>query len=182
MEHEVLAQGLDQLHGLAVTANGAVIAAELGTGRVLVIQSGNVEVLATGLRDPLGVAIDPDGAVLASESAAGRVVRITRSGVDTVVDGLQNPQGILVRNGLLYIVDVDAKTVIEHDLKKGSRRVLASNLPVGTPPGVVAKPLRGFPPFTGPMGPFAGIAAGPNGMLYISADGDGSVLGLRADA
>jgi hypothetical protein len=29
------------------------------------------------------------------------------------------------------------------------------------------------------MGPFAGIAAGPNGTLYVSADAEGSVLALR---
>ncbi len=179
-ESEVLAQGLDQLYGVVVTSSGAVIAAELGAGRVLLIQSGDIEVLASGLRDPIGVALDADGACLVSESGAGRVVRLTGSGVETVVDGLQCPQGILVRNGLLYIVDAVAKTLIEYDLKKSLRRIIASDLPVGAPPGVVAKPLRGFPPFTGPMGPFAGIAAGPNGVIYLSADGDGSVLALRA--
>ncbi len=178
-ESEVLAQGLDQLYGLAVTPGGAVIVAELGAGRVLAIQSGDIEVLASGLRDPIGVEIDSDGSCLVSESGAGRVVRLTRSGVETVLDGLQSPQGILVRDGVLYVVDAAAKTLVEYDLKKSVRRIIASDLPVGTPPGVVAKPLRGFPPFTGPMGPFAGIAAGPNGVLYISADADGSVLALR---
>jgi sugar lactone lactonase YvrE len=178
-ESEVLAQGLDQLFGVAVTSTGAVITAELGAGRVLLIQSGEIEVLASGLREPVGVALDADGSCLVSESGAGRVVRITRSGVETVVDGLQCPQGILVRNGLLYIVDALAKTLLEYDLKKSVRRIIASDLPVGAPPGVVAKPLRGFPPFTGPMGPYAGIAAGPDGALLLSADGDGSVLELR---
>ena len=41
------------------------------------------------------------------------------------------------------------------------------------------KPLKGMPPFSGPQGPFAGIAAGPDGTLYVSADGDGSVLALH---
>jgi len=36
-----------------------------------------------------------------------------------------------------------------------------------------------MPPFSGPQGPFAGITSGPDGTLYISADGDGSVLALR---
>ena len=36
-----------------------------------------------------------------------------------------------------------------------------------------------MPPFSGPQGPFAGIAAGPDGTLYVSADGEGSVLALR---
>lgn len=178
-ESEVLAQGLDQLYGVTVTSNGAVITAELGTGRVLAIHNGNVEVLATGLRDPLGVALDGDGVCLVSESAAGRVVKITGAGVETVVDGLQNPQGILVRDGLLYIADAGTKSLIAFNLKLKTRQTLATNLPLGTLPGVVAKPLRGFPPFTGPMGPYAGIAAGPDGTLYISADGDGSILALK---
>ena len=54
-------------------------------------------------------------------------------------------------------------------------------LPVGPPPGCEPKPLKGMPPFSGPQGPFAGIAAGPDGTLYVSADGDGSVLALRRD-
>ena len=33
-----------------------------------------------------------------------------------------------------------------------------------------------MPPLTGPQGPFAGITAGADGTLYVSADGDGSVL------
>jgi hypothetical protein len=36
-----------------------------------------------------------------------------------------------------------------------------------------------MPPFSGPQGPFAGITAGADGTLYVSADGDGSVLALR---
>ena len=39
-----------------------------------------------------------------------------------------------------------------------------------------------MPPFSGPQGPFAGITAGPDGTLYVSADGDGSVLALRRSA
>ena len=45
----------------------------------------------------------------------------------------------------------------------------------GRPPSAV------MPPFSGPQGPFAGIAAGPDGTLYVSADGEGSVLALRRD-
>ena len=49
-------------------------------------------------------------------------------------------------------------------------------------PGVVPKPLLGMPPFSGPQGPFAGIAAGPDGTLYVSADADGSVLAFHRTA
>ena len=84
-----------------------------------------------------------------------------------------------MRDGLLYIVDAGAKELIAFDLNTKARSTIASGLPVGPPPGVVPKPLKGMPPFSGPQGPFAGITAGPDGTLYVSADGDGSVLALR---
>lgn len=178
-ESEELAQGFDQLYGVAVAPGGAVVVAELGAGRVLSIRPGNVagkvEVLASGLHDPVGVAIAPDGACLVAE--AGRVVKL--DGTGTLLDGLQRPQGILVLDRLVYIVDAGAKELLAFDLDSGTRHTIASNLPVGAPPGVTPKPLLGMAPFSGPQGPFAGIAAGPDGTLYVSADAEGSVLALR---
>jgi glucose/arabinose dehydrogenase len=177
----VLAQGLDQLYGVAVAASGTIVVAELGAGRVLSIERGRVQVLASGLSDPVGVAFAPDGACLISEAGAGRVLRIDGIGakVVTALDGLQRPQGILALDGQVYVVDAGAKELVSFDLDSGARRTIAAELPVGAPPGVMPKPLRGMPPFSGPQGPFAGIAAGPDGTLYVSADADGSVLALR---
>ena len=177
-ETEVLADGFDQLYGVAVSPGGVVVA-ELGTGRVLSLRSGGIDVLATGLREPVGVAIGADAACLVAEAGAGRVVRVNGSMIDTVVADLQRPQGICVHDGVLYIVDAGAKELVEFDMKTGVRRTIASGLPVGPPPGVVPKPLKGLPPFSGPQGPFAGIAAAADGTLYVSADGEGSVLALR---
>ncbi len=178
-ETDYLATDFDQLYGVAIGPGGAIVFAELGTGRVHALRSGNVETLASGLHDPVGVAFDQDGQALVAESGAGRVVKLTGSGSDVVVDGLQRPQGILVRDGQLYIVDAGSKEVIAFDLNSKARNTIASGLPVGPPPGVEPKPLKGMPPFSGPQGPFAGIAAGPDGSLYVSADADGSVLALR---
>jgi DNA-binding beta-propeller fold protein YncE len=180
-ESDVLADGFDQLYGVAVAPDGAVVVAEMGTGRVLSVRDGHVDVLASGLRDPVGVAITPDGGCLVSEPGAGRVVNVCGGGTETVLDGLRRPQGILVGDGQLYVVDADARELLAFDLDTGARRIIASELPVGAPPGVVPKPLRGMPPFSGPQGPFAGIAAGPDGTLYVSADGEGSVLALRRE-
>jgi sugar lactone lactonase YvrE len=179
-ESVVLAEGFDQLYGVAVAPNGNTLVAELGAGRVLSIRPDLVEVLASGLSDPVGVAIAPDGACLACEAGAGRVVKL--DGTGTLLDGLQRPQGILVHDGQIYIVDAGAKELIAFDPDTGTRRTIASELPVGAPPGVVPKPLLGFPPFSGPMGPFAGIAAGPDGTLYVSADAEGSVLAIRRES
>lgn len=179
-ESEVLAEGLDQPYGVAAGPGGVVVT-EVGRGRVLAVRSGQAEELAAGLAEPIGVAFAPDGRCLVAEAGAGRVVAVTGSGVDTVVDGLEKPQGILVQGNTLHIVDAGAKALLTVDLDSKARHTVAANLPVGAPPGVTPKPLRGMAPFSGPQGPFAGIAAGPDGTLYVSADAEGSVLALRQD-
>lgn len=178
-ESEFLADGFDQLYGLALTPDGTPVVAEFGTGRVLAVHPDGPHVLATGLVDPVGVAVTADGAVLVAESGAGRVRKLVGAQRETVVDGLQRPQGLLLRGDTLYIVDAGAKAVIAAELSSGERHTIAADLPIGPPPGVVPKPLLGMPPFSGPQGPFAGIAAGPDGALFVSADGEGSVIELR---
>jgi sugar lactone lactonase YvrE len=178
-ESKVIAGGFDQLYGVAVAPKGAVIIAEQGTGRVLSLQSDNVETLASGLKQPSGVTVSSDGTCFVSESAGGRVVKVSGGRAATVLDGLQQPQGILARNGLLYIVDAGLKELIEYDIARGVRRTVASDLPVGAPRGVTPKFLRAIGNMSGPMGPFAAIAAGADGTLYVSADAEGSVLTIR---
>jgi DNA-binding beta-propeller fold protein YncE len=183
-EHQILAgetEPFDQLYGVALAPDGAAVAAELGTGRVVSARGGEVATLGTGLDEPMGVAFTADGTCLVSESGAGRVVSVTGSGVDTVVDGLEKPQGILVRDGLLSIVDAGSKSLIQVDLGSKARTTIARDLPVGAPPGVDPEPLRGLPPFSGPQGLFAGIAAGADGTLYVTADAEGSVMALRKE-
>ncbi len=176
-ESQVLAQGFDQLYGVAIAGGDAIVVAESGAGRVLSIRAGEVEVLASGLHEPVGVAVAPDGTCLVSEAGAGRVLKL--GGAGPLIEGLQRPQGLLVLDRHVYVVDSGAKELVAVDLDTGARVTIATDLPVGAPPGVIPKPLRGMPPFSGPQGPFAGIAAGPDGTLYLSADAEGSVLALR---
>ncbi|MDT5012878.1 MAG: hypothetical protein QOH57_4495, partial [Mycobacterium sp.] len=104
-ETDYLADGFDQLYGIAIGPADTIVFSELGTGRVHALRSGNVESLASGLQQPIGVAFHPDGTPLVAESGAGRVVKVAGSGVETVAGDLRCPQGILVVDGLLYIVD-----------------------------------------------------------------------------
>jgi hypothetical protein len=106
-------------------------------------------------------------------------VRLPGGRAETVLDGLGRPEGLTVRGGVIDVVDVGSKSVVEYDPERRARRTIATELPVGAPPGVVPKPLLGLAPFTGPVGPFAGLAAGADGTLYLSADAEGSVLALR---
>lgn len=178
-ETEYLADGFDQLYGVALAPGGAAVVAEFGTGRVLSVQSGQTSVLAIGLAEPVGVLVDTAGTVLVTESGGGRVARLAGGGAETVLDGLVSPQGLAEFGGRLYVVDAGDKSVVEFDPATGARRTIATGLPLGVPPGVTPQPLRGMPPFSGPQGPFAGITADADGTLFVSADGDGSVLALR---
>jgi sugar lactone lactonase YvrE len=180
-ETEVLASGFDQLYGVALAPDGAALAVEQGTGRVLAVRDGDTEILADGRVQAVGIAITPVGEVLVSESGAGRVVTVAGGRSRPLIEGLVQPQGLLVRDGTVYVVDAGSKEVIAVDLAEGTRSVIAAGLPVGAPTGVTPKPLLGMPPFSGPQGPFAGIAAGADGTLFVSADADGSVLALRPD-
>jgi sugar lactone lactonase YvrE len=176
---EILASGFDQLYGVAVAPRGAVVFAELGTGRVLSVDSANVQVLATGLNKPSGIAFSRDGTCFVSESAAGRVVKLGGARPETVLDGLNKPQGVLVFDETLYIVDAGAQELITCELSGKSRRIIAADLPIGAPPGVTPKPLRAVGKMSGPLGPFAGIAAGADGTIYISGDAEGSILAVK---
>ncbi|WIM86878.1 SMP-30/gluconolactonase/LRE family protein [Candidatus Mycobacterium wuenschmannii] len=180
-ETDVLADGFDQLYGVALAADRTVVAAELGTGRVVSVRDGRVDAIASGLNKPIGVALAPDGGWLVSESGAGRVVTLTGAGPQTVADDFGCPQGLLTQGRRLYVVDPGARELVEVNLDDGSRHTIATGLPLGANPGVVPKPLKGMPPFSGPQGPFAGIAASPDGTLYVSADADGSLLAFRPD-
>ncbi len=92
-ENQVLASGFDQLYGVAIAPKGAVVLVEQGTGRVLSVQSKNVETLATGLKLPSGVTVGADGTCFVSESAGGRVVKLSAGRAVTVVDDLRRPPG-----------------------------------------------------------------------------------------
>jgi sugar lactone lactonase YvrE len=177
--HRLVIGGLDQLYGIAALADGALVVAEFGTGRVLCVREQAVDVLAQGLQGPIDVIIDADGSCLVTESAAGRVVRLTGGRRQTVLNGMQCPHGIVRHRDLLYVVDAGAKTLVCCDVPRQRRSTIAAHLPLGAPVGVVPKPLRGSLPFAGPLGPFAGIAADHDGTLYFSADAEGAVMALR---
>lgn len=178
-ESELITSGYDQLMGVAVNGSGAVVFAEYGTGRVHLSDGGEIREIANSLDRPMGVAVQGDTAYVA-EAGAGRVVKLHKgSAVETVIDGLVRPEGITLSGGKLYIVDTGTKTLIEADPVNGTHRVVADNLPVGAPVGVKPKFLGPIGDMAGPMIPFAGIAAGADGAIYISGDAEGSVLKLK---
>ncbi len=148
------------------------------------LSGGPPRILLASVPSPNAMEFGPDGLLYFPVMGANEIWCVDPDGgraPETVVDGLQCPQGILSGDGQLFIVDASEKAVIVVDLASGVRATVAAGLAVGPPPGVEPKPLGGMPPFSGPQGPFAGIAMGADGTLYVSADGEGSVLALRRD-
>jgi sugar lactone lactonase YvrE len=178
---EALASGLDHPNGVARSPRGSVVVVESGAGRVVeIVRTGETKVVAGGLNFPTGLAIGDDGACYVSETGGHRVVRIDGGGVETIADGLDSPQGIAIRGDAVIVLDAGSRQLIEIALKDGRRQVLASNLPVGSGGGLAPKPLPGIPGiFPGPFVPFAGVAAAPDGRIYIAGDADGSVIALE---
>ena len=182
-ESDFLAHGFDQLMGIAANDRGAVVFAEMGAGRVHVCDSSSgaeeTRMIADGLDQPMGVAVDGDTAYV-TEAGTGRIVRLRQgSPVDTVAEALGRPEGLCLSGGKLYAVDTLGKRLLEIDPDSGAVSVVAQHLPVGAPPGVVPRFLGPIGDMSGPMINFAGVAAGPDGTLYVSADGEGSVVTVR---
>jgi sugar lactone lactonase YvrE len=178
-EMEVLATGLNELYDLAVAADGAVVVVEGGAGRVLEITGGQLKVKATGLAHPTGIAIASDGSIFVAETGKGRVVKIENGAASAVLEGLKEPQGLDIAGDTLYILDAAAHELIAYSLKTKQHETIASNLPVGAAPGVTPKLLMGIPGLLpGPLSPFAGVTVASDGKIYISADGEGSVLSV----
>ncbi|MBI3303273.1 MAG: hypothetical protein HYZ72_14495 [Deltaproteobacteria bacterium] len=177
---QTLASGFNELLGLARAPDGAVVAAEAGEGRVLKISTtGEVTVLARGLGRPSGVTVAADGSCYVSEASRGRVVKLN-GGTTAVAEGLNTPQGLALVGDQLLILDVGSKELLGVSLATKQRQTLATNLPVGAPPGITPKPLLGVAELIpGPLSPFAGLAVGNDGTIYIAGDGEGSVLALK---
>ncbi|MBI3796696.1 MAG: gluconolaconase [Deltaproteobacteria bacterium] len=177
---QTLATGLHELFDLVQAPDGSVVVTEAGEGRVLKISTtGEVTVLAQGLARPTGVAMAADGSCYVSEAGKGRVVKVN-NGISAVLEGLKTPQGLVLLGDQLFVLDAGSKELLTLSLTTRQHQTLVTNLPVGAPAGVTPKPLLGVPDLIpGPLSPFAGLALGKDGTIYIAGDGEGSVLALK---
>jgi sugar lactone lactonase YvrE len=179
-ESDFIGHGYDQLMGVATTSGGAIIFAEYGTGKVHISDGSELREIATGLNKPMGVAVLGD-TIFVAEAGAGKILSMGNGGpAATLVEGLGRPEGLCVSDGKLYALDTDAKTLLAIDPGSGDLSVIARDLPIGAPPGITPKFLGPIGDMAGPMINFAGIAAGSDGTLFVSGDGEGSVLAVRA--
>jgi sugar lactone lactonase YvrE len=178
---EVLASGLEGLFDVACGPGGVAVAVEYEAGRVVqTAPGGAAKVVARGLDHPIGVAVAADGTCFVAETGKRRVAKIEGGAAVPFVEGLERPEGMAVAGGELIVLDAGSKKLISVSLKDGKSQTIASGLPVGCPPGVVPQALVGIPGFMpGPILQFAGVATGGDGTIYVSGNGEGSVLAIR---
>jgi sugar lactone lactonase YvrE len=173
---EIVADGLQEPMGVAISATGTVAVAEAGAGRVMRIDAaGRITVLAERLGRPTGVAFDERERCYTADEEGGRVLRIDEDGVHPIATS-PAPHGLAVIGGRVYFVDVSTKRLRSVTTEGDDDRTEATGLPVGSPPGAKHPVLAGGEMMPGPLTPFTGLAAGPDGRVYICGDGDGSVL------
>ena len=165
------------IHGLKAPMDalflpdGSVVYTEIAAGSVTQASGAGFKerkILAQGMAGgPLQLALGADGALYVTE-AAGNLYRIDlASGNKTLVaDKLALPEGIAQTPwGSWIVAETAARKLTEIDPATGSRRTVADNLPIGLEAG------PGLPP---PYVP-TGVAVGPDGTIYFSADRNNAV-------
>jgi len=157
------------------------VAETRGRGRVLSIRPGKRRGAGVGTaRSGWCRPSPPDGACLVTESRFGWSSWMAPGPCWTVCNG-RRASSCSTQAGPTSSTRAP-KELIAFDLDSGtrhqpSRRTCRS----ARPPGVTPKPLLGMAPFLrGRKGRFAGIAAGPDGTLYISADAGGQRAGVAS--
>ncbi|MET9251473.1 hypothetical protein [Nonomuraea sp. NPDC003709] len=178
------ADGLNRPLGIAVRADGTLLVAESGAGRIVAIDHDDqVSVLAEGLGRPVDVAVDAGQRCYVSDEQLAAVYRVEHGVPVVLADGLGTPQGITVHDGTMYVVETAHRRLLAIDLATGDVEVEAGSLPVASAAGLTGpEPGLFIPPgLPGMPRPFAGIAATADGSLIIAANGDGSVLLLHPE-
>ncbi|MFI6231185.1 hypothetical protein ACIBCR_28200 [Micromonospora echinospora] len=172
----IRAADLDQPLGIAVRADGVLVVAESGAGRVLTIgHDDTVTVIAEALGRPVDVAVH-EGVCYVSDEDRGAVYRIDDGVPAVLLDGLDTPQGLAVSDGRLFVLEAGRHQLVSVDPHTGEHRATTDVPSAGTAPRELpALSVHGLP---GVPRPFAGLAAAPDGSLYLAADGEGGILHL----
>ncbi|MGE0486659.1 MAG: PQQ-binding-like beta-propeller repeat protein [Gammaproteobacteria bacterium] len=159
-------------HGLAdpvdavLLADGDVLVAEQGKGRLLRISHAEPDVRSVVAEDLGGLAaMRPanDGAVYVTDVLAGELLRIdlANGARQVVASGLDHPEGFDVApNGSVVLAEVGRQRVVRIDPTSGRVEEIARNLALGYPAA------KGTPPAYIQTG----VAVGAGGDIYVSSD------------
>ncbi len=167
-------------HGLAAPMDavempdGTVLVLELAAGALTQLSGTDLhdkKQVVTGLQGPTQLIIGKDGAVYITEMA-GRLIRVDTSNWSqtTVAEGLAGPEGLAqTPSGKFIVAEAAKRQLTEVDPANGSKRVIATDLPIGFEAG------PGLPP------PYltTGVAVAADGTVYFSADRDNGVYKIK---
>ena len=154
--------------------DGSVVYAEIATGTITRASGADfkqTKVLASGLAGPVQMALGRDGSLYVTE-AAGKLTRVNMAdGTKTeVADGLALPEGVAQTPwGSVVVAEAAARRIVEIDPATGAKRTIAENLEIGLPAG------PGMPP------PYCvtGVAVGPDGTVYFTANRNNALYRIR---
>ena len=159
---------LEDIRDLATPTNAIrhgsqLIAAQGGAGNV--VDAATRDELLGGLALPLGLASGGD-TLYVSDYFTGKVWAVPDVGhVFVLADGLSSPVGVALDGGRLLVVEEGRDQVSAIDLVSGDVTTVITGLDLGS--RVVPGAL--------PNGIFNGVTVGPNGSIYVSADGANAV-------
>ena len=162
-ETDYLADGFDQLYGVAIGPGDSIVFAELGTGQRARAAVGQRRTARLRTAGPGRCGVRPRRG-----AAGGRVGRGPRRAAGRLDRDRRRRTAAAAGHPCRATVSSTSSTPAQRRSSRStwpavSAHTIASGLPVGPPPGVNPKPLKGMPPFSGPQGPFAGITVGPDG-------------------
>jgi len=105
---EVVADGFEELRGVAVDANDLVYVADRKAGTVTRIGTDQSKTIVASLLDrPTGLAFDLNGRLLIVERGKGRLLRLEADGsLTAVAEGMRNPRWVTVAvagDGTIYL-------------------------------------------------------------------------------
>ena len=125
----------------------------------------------TGLQGPTQMMVGKDGGVYITDMA-GRIIRVDTSNWSQkiIAEGLAGPVGLAqAPSGKFIVAEAGKRQLTEIDPVSGSKRVIASDLPIGFEAG------PGLPP------PYltTGVAVAADGTVYFSADRDNGIYKIR---
>ena len=147
------------------TAGGGAYVVERRAGRIRHLDGeGGLRDVVGGLDRPVAVAEDDDGTLWISRR--GGITAVAGGEVVATVDGFGDPQGIACHDGAVWVADTARRAVVRIDRRDGSRRDVATDLPLG-PPVAGARMPHAFSPL---------LANGD--ALLVGCDGDGSIRRL----
>lgn len=179
-DSEFLVNDLQEAIGVTSDGHGGAYLCEAGAGRVLAVDAdGRVSVLADHLDRPTGIHRLGDGSLIVSEAGAGRLLHLNGGGTSTLLDGLAAPHGVAATAAGVFVLDYDTAGLHFLPAGGGAAQVIATNLPVGHSLGGRPEGLPGIAGILpGPILPFGGLCALPDGSLAIGADAVGAIIRL----